>query len=212
MKFRQQAPVECWLHVVFDVVTDVETKTSESKAQIVSRRIVRSGEFAIPVMVVVCVRHSDISQQPGETKPKSVPDRIHDQQPQRNSDANRERSQKAGEHSGSGAAQNFNPAMQPGQRRVGHAIVNSVHRLSRIVRVFKSKRAGPIAVRPSVLLRKSMMIVDVMHLVAFHRDAVRNEKHPIEHLVQQVLAEDLQMRVIMLNQVQPSDWDGQDNN
>ena len=81
--------------------------------------------------------------------------------------------------------------MQPGQRSISQAIVNSADRFIRIVGVLKSERAGPVAVQASELLREAMMIVHVMHLVALDWNSVRNEKHPIENLVQQILAEDL---------------------
>lgn len=81
--------------------------------------------------------------------------------------------------------------MQPGQRSIGQAIIDSADRFIGIVCVLKSERAGPVALQGSELLREAMMIVHVMHLVTFEWNAVRNEAHPAEHFVQQILAEDL---------------------
>lgn len=167
--------------------------------------------FTVPVMVVIRIRHSDISQHPGETKPEKVLNRISYQQPDGDPHAEYERGQKAGKHLGPGPPQHFNPAMQPGHGSIGQAIINSADRFIWVVCVLKSERAGPVALHRSVLLREAMMIVHVMHLVAFEWNSVRNEAHPTEHFVQQVLTKDLQMRVIVLNQVQPSDRDRQDN-
>ena len=183
MKLRQQTPVERRLHVVLDVITDIEPKTSKSKTQIVSRRIVRRAVFAIPVVVVICVRHSDISQRPRNTKPKEVLHRIPYQQKQGDPDAQCERGQKASKHSSSRPPQNFNPAMQPGEWSVGQAIVNSAAGFIRKACVLKSECARPVAVQCSVLLREAMVIVHVMHLVGLDWHSVRDETHPAKHFV-----------------------------